>query len=166
MPYLQSAVTPEVNRGDSSIRRNRDDRLDENARFVIAIQVVIFEFRWRKQRYGCHRSRGLRHDRSDNRRDKKIAYGYRICRFELLLLRRCEKRNDSSKFVNQRSNTVLTNSFDEPNLRSDRALTSCELRTCRVPEQFSRQFAKAIQLDVSSYSGQTRWEPIAHKISS
>lgn len=159
MPYLQSAVTPEVNRGDSSIRRNRHDRLDDNACLVIAIQVgvdVIFEFRWRKQRY----------DRSDNRRDKKIAYRYRICRFELLLLRRCEKRNDSRKFVKQRSNTVLTNDFDEPNLRSDRALTSCELRTCRVPEQFSRQFAKAIQLDVSSYSGQTRWEPIAHKISS
>lgn len=41
MPYLQSAVTPEVNRGDSSIRRNRHDRLDDNARLVIAIQVGV-----------------------------------------------------------------------------------------------------------------------------
>lgn len=41
MPYLQSTVTLEINRGDSPIRRNRNDRLDGNARFVIAIQVGV-----------------------------------------------------------------------------------------------------------------------------
>lgn len=41
VPYLQPTVTLQINRGDSSIRRNRNDRLADNARFVIAIQVGV-----------------------------------------------------------------------------------------------------------------------------